>query len=83
MFLSSMDRRYTLLATSGKILVEMKKAEPCSIGLFNLSISQSEKNTWLLSYRCTQETRPRVLQWKILYNIYVANILLFKDESEG
>ena len=51
--------------------IEMKNAEPCSIGLwkrvFNFSVG---KNTWLLSYRCTQETRLRVLLWKILHNIY-------------
>ena len=33
---------------------------------------------WLLSYKCTQETRLRVLQWKILHNIYPTNILLSK-----
>ena len=33
---------------------------------------------WLLSYKCTQETRLRVLQWKILHNIYPTYMLLSK-----
>ena len=43
--------------------VEKKKAEPCSIGFwkrkFNFTVGKT--HTWLLSYRCTQETRLRVL----------------------
>ena len=37
-----------------------------------------EKNTWLMSFKCTQETRLRVLQWKILHKIYPTAILLNK-----
>ena len=42
------------------------------------STSRSEKHTWLLSYKCTQETRLRVPEWKILHNIHPTNILLSK-----
>ena len=54
MFLSSMDKRYTLLATSGKILVEMKKAEPCSIGFwkrkFNFTVGKKHMVVELQMY---------------------------------
>ena len=83
MFLCFMDRKYTLSATSGKKIIEMKNAELCSIGLWKwIFIFSVGKNTWLLSYRCTQETRLRVLLWKILHNIYPTkfNILLSKME---
>ena len=30
----------------------------------------------MMSYKCTQETRLPVLQWKIMHNIYPTNILL-------
>ena len=71
-----------------KNIVEMKIAEPCSIGLwkgkFNFSVGKT--TTWLLSYRCTQETKFRVLQWKIVHNIYITKFSIsipFKVESEG
>lgn len=33
---------------------------------------------WSLGYKTTKETRLRVLQWKILHNIYPTKILLYK-----
>ena len=72
-------------------MFEIKAAEPCATGFwkrkcnFNVEKNNNKKNThkkkqntWLLSYKCTQETRLRVLQWKILHNIYPTNILLSK-----
>jgi hypothetical protein len=37
-----------------------------------------EKREWNLARECTSETRLRLLQWKILHNIYPTNILLSK-----
>lgn len=37
-----------------------------------------DKNYWLHAYKCTNEERLRLLQWKILHNIYPTNILLNK-----
>ena len=36
------------------------------------------KNVFELAWKCTQETRLRTLQWKIINNIYPTNILLNK-----
>lgn len=33
---------------------------------------------WMIPIKCTQEVRLRVLQWKIIHNIYPTNILLQK-----
>ena len=43
-----MDRNYTLLATSGKNIVEMKNAESCSVEFWprkENSVLESEKHT--------------------------------------
>ena len=37
-----------------------------------------DKRIWLLPFQCTNETRLRILQWKILHNIYPTSILLKK-----
>lgn len=37
-----------------------------------------DEDYWQIPYKCTGETRLRVLQWKILHNIYPTNILLHK-----
>ena len=42
----------------------------------NFKIEKQQQKTWLLSYKCTQGIRLRVLQGKILHNIYPTNILL-------
>lgn len=61
------------------MLVHSRKTEPCSVGFwknkFNYNINKSD---WLMSFMSSQETRLRVLQWKLLHNIYPTNILLFK-----
>ena len=40
--------------------------------------TEFDKLIWLLPYKCTIETRLRILQWKILHNIYPTSILLKK-----
>lgn len=45
--------------------------------LKKLDVSITEKH-WGLIWECTQETRLRVLQWKIIHNVYPTNILLQK-----
>ena len=42
----------------------------------NFKIEKQQQKTWLLSYKCTQGIRLRVLQGKILHSIYPTNILL-------
>ena len=37
-----------------------------------------EKKHWLMSFKCTKETRLRILQWKILHNIYPTAKMLNK-----
>lgn len=62
-----------------KELVTAQKHVPCSTSFwkrkFNYDIDEDE---WLISFRSSNETRLRVLQWKILHNIYPTNILLSK-----
>ena len=42
---------------------------------YNININSSH---WLIARLCTKEERLRLLQWKILHNIYPTNILLNK-----
>ena len=37
-----------------------------------------KEKVWHTAWKTTKETRPRVLQWKIVHNIYPTNILLNK-----
>ena len=52
---------------------------PCSVGFWkrklNIDITSLH---WHLAAYSNKETRLRVLQWKILHNIYPTKILLFK-----
>ena len=61
------------------ILTKAKVTSPCSshfwLNKYNLQIN---KNYWLLARNSTTEERLRLLQWKILHNIYPTNILLEK-----
>jgi hypothetical protein len=61
------------------ILTAAKSTEPCSVKFwqhkYNITI---EKKHWVLARLCTKEERLRLLQWKILHNIYPTNILLNK-----
>eukprot|EP00745_Piridium_sociabile_P027238 TRINITY_DN4391_c0_g1_i5.p1 TRINITY_DN4391_c0_g1~~TRINITY_DN4391_c0_g1_i5.p1 ORF type:complete len:187 (-),score=10.40 TRINITY_DN4391_c0_g1_i5:433-993(-) len=59
------------------ILIE--NTQPCATNFWKrkLNIEMTDKH-WNLVFNCTRETRLRVLQWKILHNIYPTNILLNK-----
>lgn len=62
-----------------KEIINMKTDVPCSGGFwkrkFNVEI---DERSWIVAYQSTQETRLRVLHWKIMHNIYPTNILLCK-----
>ena len=52
---------------------------PCSHTFWNRKLGKElTKETWLIPRITTKETRLRVLQWKIIHNIYPTNILLCK-----
>ena len=60
-------------------MVNNNKTEPCSKHFWKRKFDYDvTKNDWQLSFQVTQETRLRVLQWKLLHNIYPTNILLYK-----
>lgn len=62
-----------------KMLVDKKNVSPCAVGFwkrkFNFDIIPT---TWNMASMCTKEIRLKLLQWKILHNIYATNILLSK-----
>ena len=62
-----------------KKISDCTKTSSCSTSFwkrkFNYDIDEDE---WFISFRSSNETRLRVLQWKILHNIYPTNILLSK-----
>lgn len=61
------------------LITKDKTVSPCSTffwrNRYNYVI---DKNNWLCAYASTNEERLRLLQWKILHNIYPTNILLQK-----
>ena len=61
------------------ILITLDKSTPWSHRFwkrkFNYDIDDKD---WQMSFKYTDESRLRVLQWKILHNIYPTNILLCK-----
>jgi hypothetical protein len=60
-------------------LVRENNAKPCSEMFWKRKFNiEFDKKLWLLPFVSTQETRLRVLQWKLLHNIYPTNILLSK-----
>ena len=60
-------------------LVELKFSEPCCVNFWRRKLNYTiNKQNWECIFNSTQETRLRVLQWKILHNIYPTNILLQK-----
>ena len=60
-------------------MLSSTKNQPCSFNFwkrkFNYEITESD---WQKSFNSTKETRLRVLQWKLLHNIYPTNIMLSK-----
>ena len=63
-----------------KILnVVREEVLPCSFFFWRRTMNFSlNKSVWLRAFEITKETRLRVLNWKILHNIYPTNILLNK-----
>ena len=60
-------------------LVEANKTELIAVNFWrNKCGIKAEKERWTLASKCTSETRLRLLQWKILHNIYPTSILLNK-----
>ena len=45
---------------------------------WNRKEAELNENHWMTPIRCTNEIRLRILQWKIIHNIYPTNILLQK-----
>ena len=80
MSLCFLTKKKDTISNLWKRFVEEKAAEPYAALLLLLLFL---KNTWLWSYKCTQETRLRVLQWKMLHNIYSRQRTPFRDETEG
>ena len=61
------------------ILTTLKNPQPCSTNFWKRKFDYNIGNCdWTLSFNTTKETRLRVLQWKILHNIYPTNIMLSK-----
>ena len=62
-----------------EIITNYNKSEPCSKHFwkrkFNYDVT---KRDWQLAIQTTKEIRLRVLQWKLLHNIYPTNIMLNK-----
>jgi exonuclease III len=60
-------------------LVQAKWTEPCAQNFWQrkFDIKLTEKH-WLIAKYSTQETRLRLLHWKLLHNIYPTNIMLCK-----
>ena len=61
------------------VLCEVNYTEPCSNRFWRNKFGfDLDKDNWKKARQCTKETRLRVLQWKILHNIYPTNIMLCK-----
>ena len=62
-----------------KALNSQNNPVPCSVNFwkrkFNYKVTESD---WKTAFVTTKETRLRVLQWKLLHNIYPTNIMLSK-----
>jgi exodeoxyribonuclease III len=62
-----------------KLITKSKTPQPTSTFFWQHRFNYSlDDNNWLLALRSTKEERLRLLQWKILHNIYPTNILLQK-----
>ena len=62
-----------------KALIFMHDSVPCAKGFWNRKFGlEIDEHIWSIPSLVTKETRPRVLQWKILHNIYPTNISLCK-----
>ena len=62
-----------------EILLSALKPIPCAQNFWKHKLNyELKKPDWSMSFNTTSESRLRVLQWKILHNIYPTNILLCK-----
>ena len=64
-----------------RIIISAKRVtQPCAVNFWKRKYNTLEfdENVWLTIFDCTTESRLRILQWKILHNIYPTNILLKK-----
>ena len=53
--------------------------QPCAVNFWQRKLQTTlDSKYWSLPFTACKETRLRVLQWKILHNIYPTNILLHK-----
>ena len=60
-------------------LINGKATIPCAVGFWKRKLKQDiTEMHWQLAAHSNRETRLKVLQWKILHNIYLTKILLFK-----
>ena len=58
-------------------LTAAKTITPCAIGFWKRKLNYTiTKNDWKVCFETISETRPKVLQWKILHNLYPTNIML-------
>ena len=51
--------------------------QPCSVKFLKKRF-ETDNGCWEVAFNANQETRLKVLQWKILHNIYPTNIFLHK-----
>ena len=55
------------------------ETQPCAVNFWRRKLgAEIDKTHWEAIFDASKETRLRVLQWKILHNIYPTNILLNK-----
>ncbi len=63
-----------------ELITKRKWKQPCSVNFWtNKYVNvQLDSRIWNLAFTTVKESRLRVLQWKILHNIYPTQILLMK-----
>ena len=61
----------------------MHDSVPCANGFWSRKFGlEIDEHIWSIPSLVTKETRLRVLQWKILHNIYPTNILLYNVRDD-
>ncbi|WP_419627006.1 hypothetical protein, partial [Thiolapillus sp.] len=73
------NRKINSVKDFRKAVISMHDSVPCANGFWHRKFgTEIDKHIWSLPSLVTKETRLRVLQWKLLHNIYPTNILLCK-----
>ena len=73
------NRKINSVKDFRKVVISMHGSVPCANGFWHRKFgTEIDKCIWSLPAVVTKETRLRVLQWKLLHNIYPTNILLCK-----